>query len=179
MFWWTIRQRRVFRPKTKLSTDCPHHNAAFIVSLTQLISLPKAHLRRKEVVALRCRVVLYIGPIAVCLRHTTDTRCQLLCRICLYFRKRHVGGRGCCLDEVVEGPLPPFEGGIVHGYLTIWSEDIPSFDFDGNNEVLEEREGEVEPAKWPVRSFSVEVGSDRLYGTGWRLRRCSVKLRSG
>ena len=83
------------------------------------------------------------------------------------------------MDEVVEGPLPPFEGGIVHGYLAIRSEDIPGFNFDGNNEVLEEGKGEVEPGKWPLSSFSVEVGSDRVCGTGWRLRRCSVKLRSG
>ena len=83
------------------------------------------------------------------------------------------------MDEVVEGPLPPFEGGIVHGYLTIWSEDIPGFDFDGNDEVIEEGEGEVEPVERGVSLFCVEVRSDRVCGTGWRLRRCSVKLRSG
>lgn len=83
------------------------------------------------------------------------------------------------MNEVVEGPLPPFEGGIVHGYLAIWSEDVPGFDLDGNDEVFEEREGEVEPVEWAVSSFCVEVGSDRVSGTGWRLRRCSVKLRSG
>ena len=83
------------------------------------------------------------------------------------------------MDEVVEGPLPPFEGGIVHGYLTIWSEDVPCFDFDGDDEVVEEGEGEVEPVRGTVSSFRVEVGSDRVWVTGWRLRRCSVKLRNG
>ena len=179
MFWCTIRQRRVFRPMTTVSTDCPYHNPAFIVSLTQLISLPKAHLRRKKVVALRCRIVLYIRPIAICLRYTANALCQLLCRICLYFRKCHVGGCGGCLDEVIEGPLPPFKGGIVHGYLAIRSEDVPCFDLDGDDEVIEEGEGEVEPVGWAVSSFCVEVGSDRVCGTGWRLRRCSGKLRSG
>lgn len=181
MFWCTIRHRRVFRPDTTLSIDCPSHNPVFIVSLTQLISLPKAHLCRicEKVVALRRRIVLYIRPIAVCLRYTTDTRCQLLCSVCLYLRKCHVGGCGGCLDEVVEGPLPPLEGGIVHGYLTIWSEYIPGFDFDGNDEVVEEGEGEVEPVEAAVSFFCIEVGRDKVCDTGWRLRRCSVKLRSG
>ena len=61
-------------------------------------------------------------------------------------RKCHVGGCGSCLDEVVKGPLPPFEGGIVHGDLAIVSEDVPRFDFDGDDEVVEEGEGEVESA---------------------------------
>ena len=155
MFWCTIRQRRVFRPDTTLSIDCPSHSPVFIILLTQLISLPKAHLRRKKVVTLSRRVVLYIRPIAVCLRHTTNTRCQLLCSICLYLRKGHIGGCGGCLDEVVECPLPPFEGGIVHGYLTIWSEDVPGFDFDGDDEVVEEGEGEVEPVEQDVSYFCV------------------------
>ena len=161
MFWCTIRQRRVFRPDATLSIDHPHHNPTFIGLLTQLISLPKAHLRRKKVVALRRRVVLYIRPIAVCLCHTTNTRCQLLCRICLYLSKCHVGGCGGCLDEVVEGPLPPFEAGIVHGYLAIWGEDVPGFDFDGDDEIIEEREREVEPVKRAVSSFRVEVRSGK------------------
>ena len=54
------------------------------------------------------------------------------------------------MDEVVEGPLPPFEGGIVHGYLTIWSEDVPGFDLDGDDEIVEEGEGEVEPVEQDV-----------------------------
>lgn len=147
MFWWTIRQRRVFRPTTILSTDCPCHNRAFIASLTQFISLPKTDLRRKKIVTLRRGVVLHIRPIAVCLRYTTYTFCQLLGRICLYLRKRHVVACGSCLDEVVKGPLPPLEGGIVHGNLAIRSEDVPRFDFDGDDEVLEEGKGEVEPAE--------------------------------
>ena len=158
MFWCTILQRRVFRPTTTLSADYPYHNSAFIVLPTQFISLSKAHLRRKKIVALRRRVVLYIRPIAVCLRHATDTRCQLLCRICLYRGKRHAGSRGSCLNEVVKGPLPPFEGGIVYGYLAILSEDVPGFDFDGNDQVVEEWEGEVESVEWGVSSFCVEVG---------------------
>ena len=181
MFWCTIRQRRVFRPDTTLSTDCLNYNSACIVSLTQLISLPKAHLCRicEKAVALRRRVVLYIRPIAVCLRHTTNTRCQLLSSVCLYLRNCHVRGFGGCLDEVVKGPLPPFEGGIVHGYLTIWSEDIPGFDLDRDDEVVEEGEGEVEPVERAVSFFCVKMGCDRICGTGLRPRRCSVKLRNG
>ena len=83
------------------------------------------------------------------------------------------------MDEIVEGPLPPFEGGIVHGDLAIWSKDVPGLDLDGNDKVLEEGEREVEPVGRDVSSFCVEVGSDRVCGTVWRLRRCSVKLRSG
>ena len=82
------------------------------------------------------------------------------------------------MDEVVEGPLPPFEAGIVHGYLAIWSEDVPGFDFDGDDEIVEEGEGEVKPVKRAVSSFCVEVGCDRVLSTGWRLRRCSGKLRN-
>ena len=64
------------------------------------------------------------------------------------------------MDEVVEGPLPPFEGGVVHGNLAIGSEDVPRFDLDGDNEVLEEGEGKVEPAKRGVSSFCAGVESD-------------------
>lgn len=83
------------------------------------------------------------------------------------------------MDEVVEGPLPPSEGGVVHGYLAILSKDVPGFDFDGDDEILEEGKREVESVEWSVSPSCVEVGSDGVCGTGWRLRRCSVKLRSG
>ena len=72
-------------------------------------------------------------------------------------RKRHIVGRGSCLDEVVKGPLPPFEGGIVHGDLAILIEDVPRFDFDGDDAVFEEGEGEVEPAECGVSLFCVEM----------------------
>ena len=64
------------------------------------------------------------------------------------------------MDEVVKGPLPPFEGGVVHGNLAIGSEDVPRFDFDGDDEVLEEGEREVESAEWGVSSFCAEMGND-------------------
>ena len=83
------------------------------------------------------------------------------------------------MDKVVEGPLPPFKGGIVHRYLAIWSEDVPGFNFDGDDEIFEEGEGEVEPVKRTVSSFRVEVRRDRVMSTGWMLRRCSAKLRNG
>ena len=108
---------------------------------------------------------MYIRPVAVLLRHTTYTCCQLLRRKCLYLRKRHIGGRGSCLNEVVKGPLPPFEGGVVHGNLAIGSEDVPRFNFDGDDEVLEEGEGEVESAERGVSSYCAGMGSDRAYCT--------------
>ena len=69
------------------------------------------------------------------------------------------------MDEIVKGPLPPFKGGIVHGDLAILIEDVPRFDFDGDDAVLEEGEGEVEPVECGVSLFCAETGWNAARGT--------------
>ena len=66
---------------------------------------------------------------------------------------------------MVEGPLPPFEGSVVHGDLAIGSKDVPRFDFDGDDEVVEEGKGEVKSAQCRVSSFCVDIASNGICGT--------------
>lgn len=59
-------------------------------------------------------------------------------------REGHVIGSGGGCEEVVDGPLPPFEGGIVLGDLARIVEGVPGVDLDGESEAREEGKGEVE-----------------------------------
>lgn len=51
------------------------------------------------------------------------------------------GGGG---EKVGDGPLPPFEGGIVLRDLARIVEGVPCVDLDGESEAREEGKGEVE-----------------------------------
>lgn len=100
---------------------------------TKLISFPKPDVRGQVFHTLTLTCVLHICSIAICLCCVADTVGQLLGHIFLYRRQSLIGR--CCsgLEEVVHGPLPPFESRIILGDLALGIEDVPGVDLDRDN----------------------------------------------
>lgn len=116
---------------------------------TQLIRLPEANLRRQEGLARRFTRIQFPRirhDAAITIRHRrlADAGRELLRRVGCDLREGHVGGGGGGGEEVVDGPLPPFEGGVVLGDLAGRGESVPGVDLDGEGEGWEDGEGEVE-----------------------------------
>lgn len=112
---------------------------------TKLISLPEPYLLRQKPQTLFRALILHIGAIAIRLRRTADTLRQRLRqqrhgRLCGSCRELFARG----LKEVIEGPLPVFEAGVVLGDLTFGVVGVPGADLDGDDEV-EGGEVELEP----------------------------------
>lgn len=109
---------------------------------TKLISFTEPHLLRQKPHTFFLTLILRVGAVAVLLRRAADAVAQRLRqqrhgRLCGVGRE--LLGRG--LEEVIEGPLPVLEAGVVLRDLTFGVVRVPGADLDGDDEV---EGGEVE-----------------------------------
>lgn len=98
------------------------------------------------VVALACALVLLVGAFAICLRRGADALRQAGREFfdCGGGRAGVQLGHGLA-DYVVDGPLPPFEGGVVLRYLALRVVGVPAVDVYGDD-FVDGGEVEHEPA---------------------------------
>lgn len=111
---------------------------------THLISLPEPRPIDQKRHTLPHTLILRIPARAIRLRRCTYTRGQPLRRIRNRLRYSHIMCRRGGGEQEIDGPLPPFECGVVHAYLAEVVEGVPGVDLEGDGGVGEEGEGEVE-----------------------------------